>query len=255
MELPKNLLEKIAFITRPKIENHILILMDKSTHEEHLSQPLQIEIKQFKKAVTFLTAYNGTLNVTNENNKLYFNKTITNEDRFINITISPGAYEIEILKNEIQRSIIDQEPFTEANYPFTIKPIFSTLGSIIEISQQRPIISFMFDESIRDLLGFNARTFYEEYSPSKNSVDILSFDNVFFECNFAQGMIFRGKRYGVSHNFTMDVDPGYKYIEKFRGGVQSYILESKDNISSICFKLKNENNQLVSFSGQSITFR
>ena len=53
----------------------------------------------------------------------------------------------------------------------------------------------------------------------------------------------------------MDVDPEYKYIEKFRGGVQRYMMESKDIISSICFKLKNENNELVSFNGQSITFR
>ena len=53
----------------------------------------------------------------------------------------------------------------------------------------------------------------------------------------------------------MDVDPGYKYIEKFRSGVQWYMMESKDNISSICFKLKDENNQIVSLNGQSITFR
>ena len=53
----------------------------------------------------------------------------------------------------------------------------------------------------------------------------------------------------------MDVNPGYKYIGKFRGKIQWYMMESKDNISSNCFKLKNENNQLVSFNGQSITFR
>ena len=68
-------------------------------------------------------------------------------------------------------------------------------------------------------------------------------------------MIFRGKRSGISHNFSMDVDPGYKHIDKFRGGVQWYMMESRDIISSICFKLKNENNQKVSLSGQSITFR
>ena len=56
-------------------------------------------------------------------------------------------------------------------------------------------------------------------------------------------------------NFTMNVDPGYKYIEKFHGGVQWFMMESKDIISSICFKLKNENGNLVSFNGQSITFR
>ena len=48
MELPSKLLEQIAFNTRPKIEEHMLIVMDESTHEEHLSQPLQTHNKQFK---------------------------------------------------------------------------------------------------------------------------------------------------------------------------------------------------------------
>ena len=68
-------------------------------------------------------------------------------------------------------------------------------------------------------------------------------------------MILKGKRTGVIHNSTMDVDPDYKYIEKFRGGVQWYMMESKDVISSINFRIKNENIQIVSFNGQSITFR
>ena len=68
-------------------------------------------------------------------------------------------------------------------------------------------------------------------------------------------MIFRGEQSGIIHNFTMDVNPGYKYIENLRGGVLYYMMESKDINSSICFKLKNENNQIVSFNGQSITFR
>ena len=52
----------------------------------------------------------------------------------------------------------------------------------------------------------------------------------------------------------MDVDSGYKYIEKFRGGVQWYMMQPKDIISSTCFKLKNENGKLVSFNGQLVTF-
>ena len=58
MELPSKLLEQIAFNTRPKIEEHMLIVMDKSTHEEHLFQPLQTNNNQFKIAITFLTGYN-----------------------------------------------------------------------------------------------------------------------------------------------------------------------------------------------------
>ena len=255
MELPSKLLEQIAFNTRPKIEEHMLIVMDKSTHKELLSQLLQTNNKQFKIAVTFLTGYNGIFKVTNSNNKFHFTKSYSDEDRFIQITIPPGAYIIESLNNEIKRIVIDEEHYTESNYPFTIKPNFSTLGSIIEISTQGPVITFVPENSIKDLLGFNKTTIYEGYNLSPNPVDILSFDNNFLECDFAQGMILKSKGSGIIHNFTMDVDPGYKYIEKFRGGVQWYMMESKDIISSISFKLKNENNKLVPFNGQRISFR
>ena len=113
----------------------------------------------------------------------------------------------------------------------------------------------MFDDSIKDLLGFHAITLYEEYNLSTNPVDILSFDNIFLECDIAQGMIFKGRKSNISHNWSMDVNPGFRYIEKFRGGVQWYMMESKDVFSNICFILKNENGNSVSFNGQSITFR
>ena len=252
MELPSKLLEQIAFNTRPKTEEHLLIVMDEPTHEEYLSHPLQTIIKQFKIAVTYLTGYNGVFNVTNANNKFYFTKSISDEDGFFQTSINSGAYEHENLNNEIKRIIIDEEHHTEANYPFTIKPNFSTLGSIIEISTQGLVITFVPHDSVRDLLGFKKTTIFEEYNLSPNPVDILSLDDFFLECNIAQGMIFKWKRSGIFHNFFMDVDPGYKYIEKIRGGVQWYMMESKDIISSICFKIKNENNQLVSFNGQKL---
>ena len=56
MELPSNRVEQIVFITRPKKEQHTLIVMVKSTHKEHLSQPLQTDNKQFKIAITFSTS-------------------------------------------------------------------------------------------------------------------------------------------------------------------------------------------------------
>ena len=255
MELPSKLLEQIAFNTRPKIEEQMMIVMDKSTHEEHLSQPLQTNNKQFKIAVTFLSGYKGIFNVTNSNNKFYFKTTITDEDGFVQIAIPPGAYEMESLNDQIKRIIIDKEHSTEANYTFKMKPNFSTLGSIIKILPQSPTISFMFDDSIKDLLGFHAITLFEEYNLSTNSVDILSFDIIFRECDIAQGTIFKGRKSNNIHNWTMTIDPGYKYVEKVSGGISWYMMQSKDIISSICFKFKNENNQLVSFNGQSITFR
>ena len=214
MELPIKILERIAHNTRSKTEKHLLIVMEKSTHEEHLSQPLQTNNKQFKRAVTFLTGYNGIFIVTNSNNKFYFMKSITDEDNFIQIIIAPGAYEIESLNDIIKRIIIDEDHFTEANYPFTIKPNLSTLRSTMETSSQGPIVSFMFDESRRNLLGLHAITLYEKYNLSPNPDDILSTDKIFLKCDIAKGMIFKGKPSGIIHNWTMTVDPGYKHVKK-----------------------------------------
>ena len=72
---------------------------------------------------------------------------------------------------------------------------------------------------------------------STNPVDILSFDHIFLETDIAQGMIFKGKRSGIIMIFTMDIDPGYKCLEKFGGGIRWFMMESKDIISSICIKL------------------
>ena len=107
-------METIAFNTRSRIGQLILVVMDKSTHEEHLSQTLQTNNKQFTIAVTFLKVYNGSFNVTNSNNKFYFEKTITEED-FIQIRIPEGAYEIESLDKEIKRIIIDKGYYIEIN--------------------------------------------------------------------------------------------------------------------------------------------
>ena len=201
-------MEQFAFKTGPKNEEHLLIVLDKSTHKEHFSQPLQTNHKHFKIAVFFLTGFTGIFNVTNSNIKFYIKKTITNEDDFVQITIPPGAHEIEDLNNEIRRILIDKAYYTNCNYPFTIKPNFSTLGFNIEISPQGPIIGFVFDGSIRNLLGLHETLLYKEYNLSLNPVDFLSFDNNFLECDIAKGMIFKGKRNGMIHIWTVTVDSG-----------------------------------------------
>ena len=53
----------------------------------------------------------------------------------------------------------------------------------------------------------------------------------------------------------MTVYPGEKYVEKVHGGEIWYMMDSKDFISNFSFKLKNGIGDMVSFNGQSITFR
>ena len=106
-------------------------------------------------------------------------KPNTDKDAFLQIIIPPVAYEVESLNIEMKMNITDEEHFIEAYYPFTVEPEFSTLSIIDEISKQKPFFSFLPNDCIRNLLGFNAGTLYEENNPSPNPVDILSYDRTF----------------------------------------------------------------------------
>ena len=71
-------------------------------------------------------------NVSNSNNKFFSTKSM-NDDDFSVFSIPAGAYELESLNEEIKRIFTTDGYFTEENYPISIRPNFSTLGSIIEI--------------------------------------------------------------------------------------------------------------------------
>ena len=188
--------------------------MDKIIHEEHLTHPPQTYNEEFKKPLTILTGYNGILNITKEKIKFYFTVSINDDDLYW-IAISRGAYDLETLDNVMKRIFIEEGFFTEATYPLTIKPIFSTSGSFVETSSsiKGSRIAFTSKDSIKKLLVFKTKVIHEEHNLWYFPVDILSFDNIFLECDIAQGMIFKGKRSRLFLIFTIDVNPGYKYIE------------------------------------------
>ena len=179
------------------------------------------------------------------------------------IILPPGNYavvhekkddDITSFNTKIKELFIEQGVATESNYLFVIKPNFDHLGSIIEIVDGWEI-DFTQNETIGEVLGFKSKRISDETNNSDYPVDIISFDNFFIETGIALGMIIGGKRTGVIHNLTMDVNLGYRYIEKFHSGIQWFMMEDEGFISNNNFKPKNEHHKLVSFNGQSISFR
>ena len=118
IECFKKLFEQIVFNTRPKFEQAMWIDMDKSVQEKNLSQALQTNNKQFKNTATFLTGYNGFFSVTNKNINFYSAITDT-QDGVYQITIPPGVYGLEALKEETKRIIVEKKcHHTEQDHPF-----------------------------------------------------------------------------------------------------------------------------------------
>ena len=46
--------------------------MEKTTHDEHLSNALHTNIEQFKTSITLLTGFNGRFIITNKYDNFYF---------------------------------------------------------------------------------------------------------------------------------------------------------------------------------------
>ena len=102
------------FVRSGSLKTHIA----SSIHEENLSQPLQTNNKEFKIANTFLAGYNGIFNITDKNKQFFFQSPLNHFDE---ISISPGAYEIESLDLEIKRLIINRyAAMDDESYPFSI---------------------------------------------------------------------------------------------------------------------------------------
>ena len=104
-----------------------------------------------------------------------------------------------------------------------MKPYLSTLDGIMDFKSKfiGSQISFVHNDSLGDLLGFDLIVLNEQNNLSPKTVDKLLSEKNFLESNDAQGLTFKGRRSRVNCNSTMDVSPGYKYIEAFRRGVQS----------------------------------
>ena len=113
-------------------------------------------------------------------------------------------------------------------------------------------IDFTQKRTLKQLPGSNSKLMGESYNLSDHQVAII-LDNVFFESNFAKGLIFNGRKCGTIHNFNMDTYPRRNYLKTFDGIVTWYIMECKEFISSITFKVTNEIRRLVSHNNQEST--
>ena len=113
MELPSELLENIAFNTRPKSEEHILIFIDKSVHREHLSEPLQTIFERFKISVPFQTGFNRIFIARNKKIRFYSAKSNTDNDGFIQKLYQQVPTNSKVRKMELKdlflKNIISQK--------------------------------------------------------------------------------------------------------------------------------------------------
>jgi len=182
-----------------------------------------------------LSTYYSFPNIDNSNNKFYYG-----DDK--EITIPEGAYEIENLEKTI-KSLLGKE------VEFSLKPNNNTLKSEILCSKT---IDFSKEGTIGGLLGFKKRVLEANVDHVSDSpVNILKVNIIRVECNIARGSFRNGEEGRVIYDFFPDVGPGYKILERPRNMI--YLPLTGKSISNIVITLKDQNNQLINFRGETLS--
>jgi hypothetical protein len=205
--------------------------------------------KRYEAAFLSLHTFNSVPNITENNNKFKYST-----DKGINwktITFARGAYELTEINAYIQREIqlaqSLEKPEIEIDH---YKPTFKT---ILVISNENYMVDFGVENSIGSTLGFTNEKLGIGTHQSPNIIDIEKVNSILVHCDIIMGTYINSSRSNVIYNFTQQVSPGWKIIE--RPGPELIFLPvvGRPEIQSIRIWLTDQDNIPIDLMGERIT--
>lgn len=184
-------------------------------------------------ALLHFTTFNSIPNITNNNNKFYY-------DVDKEIEIPEGAYELQDIKDYIQSKVEDCVFKLFCNNNTLKTSIFCTK----EIHFEKP-------NSIGDILGFG-KVYLKSHKihESPFTVNILSTPVVRIECDIISGSYINGKSSHIIYEFAPNVPPGYRIIEIPKNII--YFPVNRDTVNNINIRVLDINNNLVNLRGEEV---
>ena len=240
--------EKTARNTEPKASFYIL-LSDRSTRIKTKFNPnisLNKE-KNYEMALVNLETYYSFPNIHAKNNNFRYSPDA--RKTWWNINIPEGTYEIEDINKYIQRVMKDN---THDNFSISIEPNNNTLKCVLNIVGNYSI-DFSTPNSIRSILGFNAKVYAAGYHESENIVNIISISSLRVTSDIIAASYSNGEHENTIYSFFPNVGPGYKIIEVPINLV--YIPITLNKISTMETKLTDQSGNLINLRGEELTIR
>src|SRR5277367_2526350 len=201
-------------------------------------------------------AFNSLYNVnTTNNNFRYFNGTA-----WKTITISPGAYEVDAINNEIRRQMKTNNDVTTTSgvttYYFNLYPNFSTSKSIIDLTNnyQVDFTDTGCPNNLRSILGYNSIIISGLYNQSQNIINIQSFNSIFINCDLCTNSYLNNNTNQALRSFSPNaVAVGYKIIIEPFKPIWLPVVKSKYSFQDYHVWLSDENGNSINFNGETIS--
>ena len=118
------------------------------------------------------------------------------------------------------------------------------------------IIAITFDEKsfFGTILGFTPSWDHKHYNEntSQKNVNLSNTNKTHLECDVIDGSPVNGLRQPILYSFILDKKPGYKVFSEPE--TIHYKKINKSILNTTTFYLENDNNEEVSFNGETLTF-
>ena len=166
---------------------------------------------------------------------------------FITYELNPGIYTFK----DVSKALFD---IVQHNNVIAIK--YDDINLKTRLSLGIGILAIRFDEKsfFSTILGFTPGWDYKHYRmyTSQKILNLGSTKKIHLKCDIIDGSIVDGLRQPILYSFVLDKKPGYKVFSEPE--TIPYKKINKSVLNTITFYLEDDNNKVVDFNGETLTF-
>ena len=162
----------------------------------------------YEMALVKLETYYSFPNIKSTNNsmKISLDKGVT----WKLISIPIGCYEISAINKTLQRLIVEVGGKSKM---IDLSPNINTLKCILDVKDDKCQIDFTVKDSLRTVIGFDAKIYKSGRHESEHLVDIMSVNSILVNCDTIGASRLNGIEAPIIYNFFPNVAPGDKIVE------------------------------------------
>ena len=198
-------------------------------------------------ALQSIETYYSFANIDEKNNKIRVSQD--NGTSWKDLTFAVGCYEHEDINEELQRMMV---LIGGKKDDIILKPNKNTFQTIMTISGVVQV-DFNIENSIRTVLGFDAKIYKSGRHLSEHTVNIMRVNSIFVHTDVIGSAYVNGSQSPVIYSFFPDIPPGGKII--VQPSVLIYLPISLSVISRLTSWLTDQNNQELNLRGEELTIK
>lgn len=242
------LLKEIANNTRPRESMSIILRGNKSKIFTQHSPPIQLDkTRGWEMALIDLETYYSFPNIDDGNNTIKWSRD--GGATWHTFQLPKGAYDLTEVDDAIQVEVASKGGNKKG---IQIEGDKVTLKCMIRLAANYRV-DFNVENSLRTVLGFDAKIYDQPVQLSEEIVNILNVNTIDVHVDVIGGSYVKGSQNAIIYSFFPNVNPGEKIVERPQNLV--FLPVHSYYINSISLKLTDQDGKLLDLRDENLSAR